>query len=553
MPTQKYISQNILFSETPAYSAVTTLPATPAAPATARVNVWRNHAFEPLIPLIDAYRQHTGWQADFCLTGYDDSLSFQDWTLADAELVWLDGTRLSLSAQDPAAYAAWLGGRLAALRAKTTSPVILLTWFASAAQKEHVQAEIAQIPGVEMGDLQEIAEATAIPLLDTRRAAFSGSPVNHKLHPLLARAIACQWLHAVLRPALKAVAVDLDNTLYAGILGEDGRDGVTLTEGHKRLQEHLLALGKHGLFIALVSRNIEDDVKALFAARRDFPLDWDDFSATSVSWGDKGAALATIAQTLRIAPDSILYIDDNIGELASIAHRHPSTPCIHAQDNADITLSVLRHYPGMFRWHTGTDDLQRVADLKNNAVRAERARTAPSQEDYYASLQTTLTFRNNPRDQLPRLTDLCGKTNQFNLALRRFNAAELAQMMDDPAACIVSVQLGDTLSDSGVIAVIIARRTGDSLDIPELCISCRAMGRDLEDSIIFGALHAMAIFTGCHSVAFHATQGPRNMPALDWLARHTQQDTHQPGIYNLDARSISTAPPCAGVTLITRD
>ena len=156
-------------------------------------------------------------------------------------------------------------------------------------------------------------------------------------------------------------------------------------------------------------------------------------------------------------------------------------------------------------------------DLKANVEREAIALNHTDPAEYLSNLKIKLTYFWDAQQQLGRLSDLCNKTNQFNLALRRYNEAELLKLMNSPDACVASVQLSDRLSDSGIIAVIVAEREGDHLKIEELCISCRAMGRHLENDVIVHALRKMPIWSDCKYVEFRVQHGERNKPAISWL------------------------------------
>jgi FkbH-like protein len=157
---------------------------------------------------------------------------------------------------------------------------------------------------------------------------------------------------------------------------------------------------------------------------------------------------------------------------------------------------------------------------------------------------------------LSRLADLCNKTNQFNLALRRFNHAELAAHMSREDACVTSVELTDRFSESGVIAVVVAERKGDQLVVEELCVSCRALGRQLESTIVLLALRDMPVFGsrgGCREVVFRVQQGPRNQPALEWLARLLDYTAEPlPGLHALPAQRVADFVPVDGIVVNKR-
>lgn len=544
-----YDAQATLFAPCVSRLALSALDLPPVPDRKKRVNVWRNHAFEPLLPLIEPYCTYRGWQAAFYAGGYDDTLVFDNRQDADIELLWLDSSRfLANTAFED--WLPWLGMRLRMLRAGTVAPIILATWGLRSAHAVALQTLADSLPAVYFADMGAACAEAEVPLLDSRSAALAGTPVGKAAQLVLARKIACHWLPAAVFPPVKAIALDLDNTLHCGVLGEDGIQGVQLTAGHAAFQGYLKSLQQRGVFLALVSRNERPDVEELFAQRQDYLLRWEDFSAIEVSWDDKSEALKRVAKGLRIAPDSILFVDDNPGELATVSMQLPQLHTVLAHPDASLTQQVIHFYPGLWRWKAESEDAKRIQDLKANVQRDVLAQSSSTPEDYFRSLQVELIFRNNPREQLSRLAELCAKTNQLNLALRRFNQAEVAGLLERDNACVASVQLTDRFSDSGVIAVVIAERVGQQLVVEELCVSCRAMGRQLESTIIVLALRGMPIFNGCREVAFRVRHGPRNQPALDWLARFLERsEVPPPGLHSLPAQRLLDFVAVEGISL----
>lgn len=495
-------AQATLFAERPSRADLLalTLPAVEAQPL--RVNVWRNHAFETVARLAEPYLAWGGLAVDWHYSDYDDTLGFATFDAAQpaaAELVWLDPSK--------PVDVDWLARRIAALRQLSRAPILVVG----------AKAGLPDLPDVQAADVAALCEAQGLTLLDLRLAKVAGTPLSAPAQALVAKTLAGRWLPALLLPPVKAVAVDLDHTLYNGVLGEDGITGVQLTPAHADFQRSLLALKERGVFLALVSRNEMDDVRALFAARDDFPLRWADFSVTEVSWGDKAEALVRVARQLNIDPSAVAFVDDNPGELAQVASRLPGVRTVFAHADAAITQRALAHLPGLWRWRVGADDAKRVAD---QAANAERLRLADDldPEAYLASLGVRLRFARNPADQLDRMAEMSGKTNQFNLALARLTRTDYAERLAGDATAVVTVELADRLADSGVIALLAARRDGPRLVVDELLVSCRAMGRRLEDSIVIGALQTLPALADVDELVFHVADGPRNQPARRWLA-----------------------------------
>jgi FkbH-like protein len=552
MDISGYQAQAVLFAARPSRLALQQLELDVSGLRVVRINVWRNQTIEPVIASTLPYLARARCAADFHLSDYDDTLMFSGHQSADIELLWLDSSRY-LDRSLIGDWLQWLIGRIKALRIANPAPIIVATWLHDAGQWAQLQTLADSVPAIYLADLDAVCKEAGVVLADPRSAVMAGTPVSKAAQLVLARKLACHWIPATIFPPLKVVVLDLDNTLHAGVLGEDGIQGVRLTPAHKALQHFIKSLRQRGVFIALLSRNEAIDVEALFAQRDDYPLRWDDFSVTEISWGDKAVGVNRIAKALRVAADSILFVDDNPGELANVASQLPQVHTVYASSDADQTQRAIEYYPGLWRWKVEADDTKRVHDMKANAEREKVLTKMTDPSDYFRSLQVTLILRLDPMDQLSRLADLCSKTNQFNLAIRRFNQAEIAERLERSDACMASVQMKDRLSDSGVIAVIVAERSGERLVIEELCISCRAMGRQLEDTMILVAIREMPLFAGCSKVVFHVRNGPRNQPALDWLAQMLRSDTRpDPGYHPIPAEQLKRFMLPDGVTLIKK-
>lgn len=514
---RRFDAQKVLFSEAPSRRDLLITDLTDEHRQSLAVNVWRNHAFESVGAIVSPYFALRNAAIEFNLGGYDESFGFANRNPASLDLLWMDSRRL-IENLGFHGWLSWLQGRLNELRTVTNVPIVVATWFDNCTHAREMQSLADSIPGVYFADLLSICNLYGIKLADERVATLAGTSLGNRAQILIARELACHWLPPLILPPVKALALDLDNTLHLGVLGEDGLDGVNLTEGHVKLQVFCKELKSRGIFLALMSRNEFTDVQKLFSVREDYPLRLDDFSAIEVSWGDKASALSRVAQALRISPSAVLFVDDNVGELGNVVHQHPDVLAVHASDDGDATRRALEFFPGLWRWRFGEDDAKRVADLKANAARDLIGQVSKDSDEYFRSLQVKLAYRINPRLQVKRLADLSGKTNQFNLSLRRLNEADFVGYLSDADSDVVSVELSDRLSDSGVIAVIVAKREDVRLNVVEICISCRAMGRQLEDSIICLALKGMRNFQLSKEVAFDVRDGPRNQPARGWLA-----------------------------------
>jgi FkbH-like protein len=496
--------------------ALLKLKATPPAEGP-RLRVLRNHAFEAVASALPAFLNYAGIPMRVEMGDYDDSLTLPEGA-ADAWLVWLDLTRYPRLADDE--LADWAVQRLGALRTAVKGPLIVANAPEPGGRYAGLNARLAAwveaTAGAMVLPLDRLAASLGERFLDEARAAVTGSRFSDAAAMETARTLAFELLAGVFAPPVKALAVDLDNTLYDGVLGEDGIEGVRLSDGRAALQQAIGAWADRGVLVAVVSRNEAADVQQLFEARADFPLRPSQVAVWQVSWGEKSEAVAAAAARFNIGPDAFLMIDDNVGELAEAAARIPGLRLLHAGDDAAATAQALALYPGLPR---GEGFAGRAADLAANAERQALAREAFDEEAYLKALKAELTFSLDPVEDRARLTEISRKTNQFNLALARLDETAVDEYLTRTDACAVHVRLSDRLADSGSVGALFARREGAILVVDELCISCRALGRKLEDVMVGEALRRAAEALGAERVALAYRTGPRNAPALEWVAR----------------------------------
>ncbi|MEJ2631353.1 MAG: HAD-IIIC family phosphatase [Acidihalobacter sp.] len=485
------------------------------------VAVHRNTPFEYIAQAMPAFLAYAGMRADFRYSDYDDSLQFRvdEADDADVHVVWLDFERYRAHLEGTA-LADWLGERLRQLRQTTDAPLLVANQAGKDTQanavNQAVESAVAPVPGARVYDRRPLLGALGDAFLDKRLAGIGATSLSGLATLLTARDLGLRWFPAAVRPRLKCIAVDFDNTLYAGVLGEDGPVGLTLTPAHAALQERLVALSREGILLAAVSKNEAADVERLLAERGDFPVRHEHFAHMAVSWESKSAGLARIADSLRIGLDAIVLVDDNPGEIAEVAAAMPMVRCVHGVD-PELALAELTIGPDLLAWTGDETAGLRAADLEAAKARQRAVAEAADPLAYLGTLDTRLVFALNPRGHLARMHELSGKTNQFNLALKRLGEAALDRWFDKPGPRAVTIQLADRLSDSGIVGMMLFDTEGDTLRVEELCISCRALGRGLEDLMIATAITAAMKQTDCSSVAFAFATGPRNRPARDWL------------------------------------
>lgn len=479
-----------------------------------RIQVFRNHSFELIADILPAYLDYGGISVSFAYSGYDDSLSFLELDqTSDMVLLWIDTTRYpSVDVQD------FLSGRLACLRERFYGPVLVVPFGRD--------ISITQT-GVRIWNLGELGERLGTRFTDERAKVFTGTALSSVAMMQIARELGLKLLPSLLGPRLKAVIVDFDYTLYSGVLGEDGAERLLLTDGHSRLQAHLKHLSKEGIFLCAATKNAQSDVDDLLMSRTDFPLKKEDFSIIIASWDSKAEMMAQILECLNISEDSVVFIDDNIGELHTVGAAFPQIKMIHAMEDASLTDEVLRWFPGLCPGVGSAEAFLRKGDVQANRQRQE-LRQKMSMDDYIRSLQMRLIFDIDDPVQLVRISELANKTNQFIFNYKRYTPAETESVLQDNDYRVITISLSDRLSESGIIGVCVGKSEGSYIVIEECFISCRALGRGIDRVIVFGAIQGILNEFQAEMVQICFQNGPRNVPAQKFALENLKEYLEAP-------------------------
>lgn len=487
-----------------------------------RLLIHRSTIIEPTIAPLLRFAAYAGFAVEAELSALDHSLSFAATPPGpfDAEVVWLDDE--PFETHSPQEVAAFVTARIAARRAASNAPLLVMGWPGDGARDRAINADleerIADIPDAYVCPLAEVAAEGADGFYDDERTSVTGSRLSGDGLLAIAQRLGLQWLPAALGRSLRGIAVDLDNTLYDGVLEEDGVAGIEVREEHRGLQRELLSLRARGFFLGIISRNSPADVEDLFKQRDDFLI-----KASSVdAWGvslemPKADSLSSVAHDLRIAPDALLFVDDNGGELAAVVASFPDVQTLHAA-SPEVTASALQRCPGLFRFRDAGADSLRLRDLAADQIRRSLRDASHDPQEFLASLRIEMTLAFDHRQHLARIAELSRKTNQFSTNLARLTETQLSARMTKEDHRVLSVALRDRLTDSGVIAFLsAARSTSKEVVVEDICISCRALGRGVEPLMLRHMLADVAEWADICNVQILWRHGPRNAPALAWL------------------------------------
>ena len=361
---------------------------------------------------------------------------------------------------------------------------------------------------------------------DTRLFLASRLPVAAGNFSAYARGLV-RSVSALVRAPRKVLCTDLDNTLWGGVLGEEGVAGIVTGSTfpgtpYFLYQRYLKQMAMRGILLAAVSKNNEEDVREAFAARAaDLAVGLDDFAALKISWGEKSDALQELAKQLSLGLDSFVFVDDNPVELEAIRQRLPEVACVAAPVDEPWRLLERLTDEAFFDVARVTeDDRNRLGDYKAQAQRAELEETAGGdRESFLASLGIVCSFGSAVEAPLARAVQLMGKTNQFNLTTRRRSATDIEQIAGEPGGQAIAVRVRDRFGDAGVVGLALARTVGDVCVIDSLLLSCRVIGRGVETALL-AQIAATAVRHGATRLVGEYVPTKKNAPCATFYAEH---------------------------------
>jgi FkbH-like protein len=363
-------------------------------------------------------------------------------------------------------------------------------------------------------------------------------------------------LRALRVPACKCLVVDLDGTLWGGVLGEDGPAGIVLGadypgRAYQDFQRALAGLRARGILLAVASKNDGDIVREVFAAHPDMVLRWDDFAAAEIHWRDKAESLRAIARALDIGVDALAFYDDSPVEREWVRGQLPEVTVLEVPASPVDRLRALAAAEAFDQLRVSAEDRRRADAYREEGERERLRARAVSPEDFWRSLDTTVQVGAVDVEHLPRVAQLMAKTNQFNTTTRRHTGAQLEAML---AAGAVGLWLRarDRYGDYGLVGVALARPEADAAwRIDTFLLSCRALGRHVEGAMLVALAREVAA-RGGRTLIGEFVRTARNQPAERFFADHRFTPLDGEGrLWRLDLDAAALAPP-SFVTLETR-
>ncbi len=289
----------------------------------------------------------------------------------------------------------------------------------------------------------------------------------------------------------KCLILDLDNTVWGGVIGDDGLEGIKIAEGdatgeaHLAVQHLALALRQRGVVLAVSSKNTDEVARQPFRKHPEMLLKEDHFAVFQANWNDKATNIRAIAEELSLGLDSMVFLDDNPVERGLVRRMLPQ---VAVPELPDDPAWFARHLAaaGYFEAITFSDEDRKRSEMyQSNARRVALQKQVGDLDDYLASLDMEIQFAPFDHTGRARITQLINKSNQFNLTTRRYSEAEVAAAEADPDVFTLQVRLIDSFGDNGMICVVICRpgAPGEWV-IDTWLMSCRVLSRKVEQMVL---------------------------------------------------------------------
>jgi FkbH-like protein len=379
-------------------------------------------------------------------------------------------------------------------------------------------ADLSQLPNTRVLNPQALNEASPPELrLDVKSDVVTGFPYTLEHASVMAEFLA-QLVDN--RPAKKGLITDLDDTLWSGILGEDGVNGVSwnLEDGahmHGLYQQFLASLAGAGVLIGAASKNDLALVESAFD-RSDLLISRQDIFPLEIHWSAKSESVKRILHAWNVSADSVVFVDDSAMETAEVKAAFPEMECIvFPKNDYQRIWELLRHLRGLFGKPLLTDDDSlRLESIRKNGTRQGAVETAGgAADDFLRAADGSITFNLSRESSDPRAFELVNKTNQFNLNGKRFTDSEWLHFFRDPVALLLTAQYEDKFGALGRIAVLLGTKSGSQLRVHSWVMSCRAFSRRIEHE----CLNYLFEELGVKEIGFDYQATERNGPLREFF------------------------------------
>jgi FkbH-like protein len=348
----------------------------------------------------------------------------------------------------------------------------------------------------------------------------------------------------------KVLVVDLDNTLWGGVIGEDGMSGIKLGAeypgaAYQSLQRTLLDLSRRGILLAICSKNNLEDVQEALENHPGMLLRPKHFAAMRINWNDKAQNLREIAAELNIGTGSLAFLDDNSFEREHVRTALPEVTVVDLSEDPLEFAAVVRDCPAFQRLTLSEEDRVRADLYVTERERTKKQQTFQSKEDFFRFLGQEAEVAPVVTETLARVAQLTQKTNQFNLTTHRFSEQQVSEIATRPGWEVLAIRVRDRFGDHGLVGVAITRDEADACEIDTFLLSCRVIGRTVETALL-SHLARSAADRGRQYLTGWFLPTKKNAPAQDFYETHgfrLQKQNGHGSFWALDLREHVIAIP----------
>ena len=323
---------------------------------------------------------------------------------------------------------------------------------------------------------------------DERMWMLAKAPISGKCLPYLADEY-IRYLKPLRGVNRKCIVLDLDNTLWGGIVGEDGFNGIKIGHSYpgnafREFQNELFKLYQRGILLAINSKNNFEDAIEVFRNHPDMILREEHFVIMKINWQNKAQNMKEIASELNIALDSIIFIDDSPVETEMIRKELPEVLTVELPKDPANYAAILQQMTDLESLSFSPEDRKRTEMYRSQTQRKQLQESSLSLEDFYRSLRMEAIIGYADDYTIPRISQLTQRTNQFNLTTRRYTKSDILNFSKSSLYDIFYLQLKDKFGDSGIVAVAITDKRGSVWEIDTFLMSCRVIGRTVENAFL---------------------------------------------------------------------
>ncbi len=342
----------------------------------------------------------------------------------------------------------------------------------------------------------------------------------------------------------KCVVVDLDGTLWGGVVGELGPEGIQLGPTapgieYVDFQEALLNLTKRGILLAICSKNNPDDVLPVLRDHKHMVLREDHFSAMRINWRNKAENLAELAAELNIGLDALVFLDDNPVERELVRQLLPEVLVVDMPKDASLYRVTLEDLTDFELLAITREDELRVSQYQANRKRQALEQSARSLDEYLHSLEIRAEIGRAQAHHVPRLVQMFNKTNQFNTTTRRYQTPDVERFLTSGEHQVYVLDIADRFGEHGLVGTAVVREQGDAWFIDNVLLSCRVMGLSVETALLKQVYDA-ACRRGVARLVGEFIPTTKNGPCADFFQRHGfRPDGYAGGVHRwiLDPRA----------------